>query len=97
MIGSATGSCLQGIKAVIQWQQRVLAEGDDDRLLLYAYAQHRRMGVLRSRRQILDRRALFPLGDGLLVDAVSLRQDPQALLTMLYRSTDCLCRSGAPV
>ena len=37
------------------------------------------------------------LGDGLLVDAVALGQKPQALLTMLYRSTDCLCRSGAPV
>ena len=22
---------------------------------------------------------------------------PQALLTMLYRSTDCLCRRGAPM
>src|SRR5277367_6502377 len=38
-----------------------------------------------------------PLGDGLLSDSVALRQRPQALLTLLYRSTDRLCRRGAPV
>ena len=42
-------------------------------------------------------RPLLPLGDGLLVDPVALGQRPQALLTMLYRSTDRLCRRGAPV
>ena len=31
------------------------------------------------------------------VDAVALRKPSQALLTMLYCSTDCLCRCGAPV
>jgi hypothetical protein len=41
--------------------------------------------------------ALLPFGDGFLVDAVALRQTPQALLTMLYRSTDRLCRGGAAV
>ena len=71
----------------------MLAEGDDDCLLFDA--QHRRMGILRPRRQILDRRTF--LGDGLLVDPVALGQNPQALLTMLYRSTDCLCRAGAAV
>jgi len=30
-------------------------------------------------------------------DAVALREPSQALLTMLYRSTDRLCRCGAPV
>ena len=39
----------------------------------------------------------LPLGDRLGVDAVALGQHPQALLTMLYRSTDRLCRGGAPV
>src|SRR5258707_12462490 len=38
-----------------------------------------------------------PLRDGLLVDAVALSQRPQALLTMLYRSTDRLSRAGAPM
>jgi hypothetical protein len=40
---------------------------------------------------------LAPLRNSLLVDPVALGQRPQALLTMLYRSTDCLCRGGAPV
>ena len=31
------------------------------------------------------------------VDAVALREPSQALLTMLYCSTDRLCRCGAPV
>ena len=39
----------------------------------------------------------LPLGDRLRVDAVALRQRPQALLTMLYRSTDRLvCLSCPP-
>ncbi len=38
-----------------------------------------------------------PLGDGLLVDPIALGERPQALLTMLYRSTDRLRRGGAPV
>src|ERR1700722_2033615 len=37
------------------------------------------------------------LCDGFRVDPVALRQRPQARLTMLYRSTDCLCRRGAPM
>ena len=41
--------------------------------------------------------ALLPLGDGLLIDPVAPSQSPQALLTMLYRSTDRLCRRGAPM
>jgi hypothetical protein len=43
------------------------------------------------------RTALAPLGYGLRVHTVPLGQRPQALLTMLYRSTDRLCRAGAPV
>ena len=39
----------------------------------------------------------FLLGDRLLVDPVMLGQSPQALLTMLYRSTDRLSRRGAAV
>jgi hypothetical protein len=33
----------------------------------------------------------------LLIDVVSLCEGPQALLTMLYRSTHRLCRAGVPV
>ena len=42
-------------------------------------------------------RSALPLGDRLLVDPVALGERPQALLTMLYRSTDRLCRRGAPM
>ena len=80
---------------MIQRQQRVLAECDDNRLFLDA--QHCQMHDDGTGGQVLDRRAPLPLGDCRLVDPVALGQNPQALLTMLYRSTDCLCRSGAPV
>jgi hypothetical protein len=55
------------------------------------------MSERRACREIGRRSALLPLGDGLLFDPVAMRQRPQALLTMLYRSTDCLSRRGAPV
>src|SRR6266404_5536036 len=86
---------LQSIEAIIERQERVAAESDDDRLLLDR--QHRGLRTFRAGRQIGDRAALLPLGDGLWVDAVALGQRPQARLTMLYRSTDCLCRRGAAV
>src|SRR6185503_489147 len=38
-----------------------------------------------------------PFADRLLVDPVALGQRSQALLTMLYRSTDRRCRRGAPM
>src|SRR5829696_2326048 len=40
---------------------------------------------------------LLPLGHRLRVDAVALGQPPQALLTMLDRSTHCRRRAGAPM
>jgi hypothetical protein len=86
---------LQGIKTVVERQECVLAEGDDDRLVLDR--KHCRLRVLRSGLQISDGAALFPLGDGLGIDAVPPGKAPQALLTMLYRSTERLCRCGAAV
>ena len=83
------------LEAVVQRQQCVLAEGDDDRLIFDA--QHRRMRIFGTGRQILDRRPLLPLCNRLLVDAVAFRQRPRALLTLLYRSTDRLRRRDAPV
>ena len=38
-----------------------------------------------------------PLSDRLGVDPMTLRKCPQALLTILYCSTDCRCRAGAPM
>src|SRR5436853_3587571 len=43
------------------------------------------------------RTALLPFCDGLRIDPVALGQRPQARLTILYCSTDCLCRCGAAV
>src|SRR3990167_5055875 len=82
-------------EAVVERQQRVLAEGDDDRLVL----DRQDRGVRRpgTGRQIGDGAALLPLRDRLLVDPVAPGKAPQALLTMLYRSTDRLCRCGAAV
>lgn len=41
--------------------------------------------------------ALLPLRDSLLVGTVALGERSQALLTILYCSTDCLRRGGAAV
>src|SRR5271165_2450279 len=86
---------LQGVKAIVERQQRMLSEGDDDRLVLER--QHRRMRVFRPGALIANRGPLLPLGDRLLIDAISLSEGSQALLTTLYRSTHRLCRAGAPV
>src|SRR4029077_4438545 len=59
--------------------------------------QDGRLGLLRTGWQVGDRAALLPLGDGLLVEPVTLGQRPRALLTMVYRSTDCRRRCGAAV
>ena len=70
-------------------------ESDDDRLLLDG--KHCRLGVPGACRDIGDSLALLPLRDSLLVDPVAPGQRPQALLTILYCSTDCLRRGGAAV
>src|ERR1700680_4285509 len=84
---------LQGIKTIVERQQRGPPEGNCARLP--PDRQHRGLRLARAGRQIGDRTALLPLGDGLRVDAVAPGQSPQARLTMLYRSTDRLCRRGA--
>src|SRR4029077_9901524 len=86
---------LQRIEAVVERQQRVAPESDDNRLFLHG--QHCRSCLPGTGRKIDNRGPLLPFGDGLLVDPVAACQCPQALLTMLYRSTDRLCRRGAPM
>src|ERR1700682_3287577 len=93
--GQMRQRCLQGIEAVVERQESMSAKGDDDSFVLDR--QHRGLRFSRSRRQIGDRLALAPLVHGLLVDPVVLGQSPQALLTMLYRSTDRLSRRGEAV
>jgi hypothetical protein len=52
-----------------------------------------RRGIARRRR----RAASLPFCDGLRIDLVALGQRHQALLSILYCSTNCLCRCGAAV
>src|SRR3954449_9141136 len=68
-------------------------QSDDDRLLLAR--QHRRSWLRRSCPDVRNRATALPLANSLLVDAVALCERSQALLTMLYRSTDRLRRRGA--
>ena len=86
---------LERIETVVERQQRVAPECDNDGLLFKG--QHRRARLLGAGALVLNRGALFPLGDGLRVDAVAPGQPPQALWTLLDRSTDRRSRRGAPV
>ena len=70
-------------------------EGNDDGFLVRR--QNRRLRLLRAGRQIGDGGSLPPLCDRLRMDPIVPGEVPQALLTMLYRSTDRRCRPGAPV
>lgn len=86
---------LQGIEAVIERQQGIAPEGDDDCPVFHR--QHRRTRCLGTDLLVGYRGPRFPLGNRLRVDPVAFGQNPQALLTMLYRSTDRLCRRRAPM
>jgi hypothetical protein len=55
------------------------------------------LGFLGACREISDGLTLLALRDSLLVDPVALSEGSQALLTILYCSTDCLRRGGAAV
>jgi hypothetical protein len=86
---------LQHVAAVIERQERVPPKSNEDRLFLER--EHRGARLLGAGALVLDRGPLLPLCDRLRVDAVALGQHPQALLTMLYRSTDRRRRAGAPM
>lgn len=77
---------LQRVEAIVQRQQRVLVEGDDNRLLLLK-RQHRRARLSWFARQVGCRSALPPLGDGLRVDPVAIGRRPQALMFWIARRT----------
>jgi hypothetical protein len=59
---------LEGIKAVVQRQERVFAERDYDRF--FFDQQHRRAGSLRAHRRIVNEGSPTPLGDGLLIEPI---------------------------
>src|SRR5580765_6120916 len=73
----------------------MLAKGDDDGLVLKRQAGG--FWLFRAGRKIGHRTALLPFCNGLGIDPIALGQRPQALLTILYCSTDCLRRCGAAV
>src|SRR4030088_1309815 len=79
---------LQGVQAVVQRQERVLAKRAYDGPSLPRQNRRPRHGWPSP--AIRGRVAPPPLSDSLLVDAMPPRQRPQTLLTMLYRSTDRL-------
>ena len=87
--------CLQGVEAIVERQECVAPEGDDDGFV--CGGEHRGAGVCRAGSEVMDRASLPPLGDRLRIEAVSPGQGPQARLTILYCSTDRLCRRGAAV
>src|SRR3954447_14897788 len=86
---------LERVEAIIERQERVPPKRNHDGLLLDR--QHRGARLLGAGALVLDRGALLPLGDRLRVDAVPPGQAPQALLTMLDRSTHRRRRTGAPM
>jgi len=70
-------------------------EGNDDRLLVHG--EHGGFCFPGAGWKVVRGTAVSPFGDGFLIDAVAGGQGSQALLTMLYRSTDCRRRRGAAV
>ena len=62
------------IKAVIERQQRIPAKGNDNGLLLDG--EHRRSRLFRAGRKVRYRGPIPPLGNGLLIDSVTLRKRP---------------------
>ncbi len=81
---------LQRIAAIVERQQRMPPDGDEDRLFLNR--KDGRLGLPGACREIGDGLAPPPLRNSLLVDTVGLGERPQALLTILYCSTDGLRR-----
>ena len=69
--GQVRDGRLQGIEAVVERQQRMLAEGDDDRLFLGR--QDCRARRFRPHRGIVDEGPLAPLGNCLVVQPILCR------------------------
>ena len=76
---------VQGVEAVIQWQQRLSAEGDNDGFFLPR--EYGGLGMLRTGGEIVDRRSPLPLRHRFGVDPIPAGENDQAFLTLLDRST----------
>lgn len=86
---------LQGIKAVIQRQQRVLAKDNARRFFLCR--QNRRPWRLRPDRLVFDRCSLAPFADGLRIYPIPFGECRDRSLRSLYCSSDRVRRRGAAV
>ena len=86
---------LQGIEAVVQRQERVLAEGNDRRFFLGG--QHRRARALRSHGRAMHEGPLAPLGDRLVVQSVPRSEFFERSFRSLYRSSDSVRGRDATV
>ena len=86
---------LQGIKAVVQRQQRMAPKRNDGRLL--GLRQDRRTRLRRTGLHILDRRALAPLRNRLGIDAQFPAQLRERSLRSLYCCSDSVRGRGAAV
>lgn len=82
----------EAVILAFQRQQHVVPERHNHRFL-FRY-QHSGMNSLRPHWGIADARLLTPLLDGGWIGSMLSSQRPQALLIMLYRSTERLCRAG---
>jgi len=83
---------LQGVETVVQRQERVLAEGYDQRFFLTG--EHRRSRPLRPHWGIARKRTLFPFTGGLWVQMIPLSEGGNAVGTALYGLADGLSRAA---
>ena len=86
---------LQGVKAIVQWQQRMAPECHDHCLL--SLRQHGGSRLGRPGLHILDRRALAPLRNGLGIDPQLPAQLRERSLRSLYCCSDGVRGRGAAV
>ena len=86
---------LKRVQAIIQRQQLCLRNATQ--MASSSFIKTLDTGSLGTHRRIMDKVPFAPLRYRLLVDSVAHGQNLQALLTMLYRSTQRLSRTGASV
>jgi len=86
---------MQGVEAVVQSEQSVLAKGHSNGL--FFDVQRRGPAFLRTHWRLLCEGSLSPLLDRLGVEVVTICQLQQALLTMLDHPTNRRRRAGGAV
>src|SRR3546814_12558946 len=85
----------QAAQHVVQWKQRLLAEGNHDGFL--APRQHRALRRIRTHRRIACRGQLATLANGLGFQAVEGGEGPTTILRRLGLGSNKSSRAGAAV